>query len=73
VASAFAVLAILSIWRLLTGAPFLPPPDYRTFTIFNKEDFTALYGPDQLPSKAPIEKLEGMESGVESKAAADIL
>ncbi|KAA8907557.1 P-loop containing nucleoside triphosphate hydrolase protein [Sphaerosporella brunnea] len=59
VASAVAVLAILGVRRLLTGVPFMPPADYRSFTIFNKDDFAALYGADQLPSKVPIEKLEG--------------
>ena len=58
-AFAAASIIFLAVRRFATGIPFLPPPDYRSFTVFNKSEFIALYGADALPSKAPIERIEG--------------
>lgn len=57
--SALVIVVLLAVRRLVTGIPFFPPKDYRSFTIYNRYDFLNLYSEDQLPSKAPIERLEG--------------
>jgi len=59
IASAVITVGILLVRRLVTGIPLLPPVDYRSFRVFSERDFVALHGPDALPSKAPIEKLQG--------------
>lgn len=60
VAAAVAAIVFLGARRLVSGVPFLPPADYRSFAVFNRQYFVDLYGEDALPSKAPIEKLEGV-------------
>ena len=44
--------------RVLSGIPFAPPPNARSFTVFNKKDFICVHGPEALPAKTPVEPLE---------------
>lgn len=46
--------------RAVSSVPFFPPRDYRSDKIVNKKDFLYLYSEDELPSKAPVEPLNGM-------------
>lgn len=53
-----AVLMLL-VRRFMTGVPFFQPRNYRSFTVYNKKEFLHLYDEDEVPSKAPVEPLEG--------------
>lgn len=62
IAAAFAAVLFLLVRRLTTGIPFFQPKNYRSFTVYNKDDFLHLYDEDEAPSQAPIEPLEGVVS-----------
>ena len=50
--------SFLLLQRFLSGDPFFPPAEYRSYNIVNRKLFLELYEADQLP-KAPIEELKG--------------
>ncbi|RPA89809.1 hypothetical protein L873DRAFT_1831877 [Choiromyces venosus 120613-1] len=54
------VLAVsfLLLRRFLSGDPFFPPADYRSYNVVNRKLFLEFYDADELP-KAPIEELRG--------------
>ncbi|KAG0635925.1 hypothetical protein HOY80DRAFT_892204 [Tuber brumale] len=51
-------VSFLLLRRFLSGDPFFPPADYRSYNIVNRKLFLELYDADELP-KAPIEELRG--------------
>lgn len=60
IAAAFTAVLFLLVRRLTSGVPFFQPKNYRSFTVYNKQDFLHLYDEDEVPSQAPIEPLEGV-------------
>ncbi|RPB16599.1 hypothetical protein P167DRAFT_500063 [Morchella conica CCBAS932] len=59
VVAALIPVSVLLFRRLITGTPFFTAKTKRDFTVYNKSEFLELYDKDAVPSKAPIEPLEG--------------
>lgn len=59
--------------RTLSSVPFFPPKDHRSNKIVNKKDFLYLYSEDELPSKAPVEPLNGSRLGWAYATAAALI
>lgn len=58
--AALIPVSVLLFRRLITGTPFFTAKTKRDFTVYNKSEFLELYDKDAVPSKAPIEPLEGL-------------
>lgn len=58
--AALIPVSVLIFRRLITGTPFFTAKTKRDFTVYNKSEFFELYDKDAIPSKAPIEPLEGL-------------
>lgn len=59
VIAALIAVSVLLFQRAITKVPFFAAKTKRDFTIYNKSEFLELYDEDAVPSKAPIEPLEG--------------